>query len=179
MFRKFTMKFDKFMEQVKLGADMVTYAQLIKLNRGIPVYDENIVAHIEGFPIYFNKALKGYGTICAVSTYVNNKGVILVDNYFSRLSPIAKKFVLHHEVGHIKGEHLSKAIEIAKGEPTVVEVMELEYEADSYAFDKMGLDAINGLLELRELVKDLLPDTNVLKHLDMRIEVLKEKSCVL
>lgn len=180
MFKRINKRVDRFMEQVKLGADMAVYGFYIKENGGVPIIEEDLIGHIEGYPIYFNKALKGYGTIVAVSTHVKEMGgAILIDNYFSRLSPIGKRFVLLHELGHLKEEHLAKAIEIAKNKPQVVEIMELEYVADEFAFNKMGIDALNGLLELRDMVKELLPESECLNHIASRIEVLKEKCSVL
>lgn len=180
MFNRINNKVDRFMEQVKLGADIITFRKYLEGVGGLILRDENIVGNIEGYSIYFDKAMKGFGTICAVSSHSESEGyVIIIDNYFSRLSTVAKKFVLYHELGHIINDHLRDSIERGITDLEIVQILDLEKIADEYAYDRLGLDAINGLIELRDMVAHLILDENVLNALNVRLDSLKEKASVL
>lgn len=158
-------------------------------------------------PYYFNTAMcEKNNSPVAVSVQLFNRFTheyevkIFVDDLFFTLSPITQKFIIAHEYGHIKLNHINGSIadEIAwctshnmtreellnppytkEKQDAIAEMyhdirnIKYEYEADKYAADHVG--RISGVIAIREL-RDNLPkelfDQAAENEFDGRIRML-------
>lgn len=83
----------------------------------------------------------------ATSIELNGKihNVICTDNIFNCLDEISKEFVINHEIGHHKHDHIKKMTEMGLDDNKKYikdrlhgDGILMEYEADAYAVSRMG-----------------------------------------
>lgn len=95
----------------------------------------------------------------ATATNENGESIILVDNTFPKLDARVKRYLLEHEMGHIKyeiNENMSsirneRLQNLKKGTISLSEL-----NADYYAINQIGVDdyiySVNKLIELNEFI---------------------------
>lgn len=148
-------------------------------------YDFNYrgIGTIEGFRVvkvsfpmknsyfYLGGAYAGFPT--EDGKYTNT--VIAVDNNFDTLSTNAKRFVLYHEVGHLKDprglEVLQDEFLFRRFEENIIS--DGEKIADDYAVSIIGRkNSVKALKEILSQIEDTFPDTS---ELEERIKRIKEE----
>ena len=103
--------------------------------------------------------------------------VIIVDYDFMDISDNAKQFMIYHELGHFELQR-DKMINEWDGTRDIT----MEYEADEYAMNKIGLsNAIYAINELIEVVNEISFGINTegIKELENRLDNILNKSIIM
>ena len=140
-------------------------------------------AQIDGVLYYkANDYIKSTKGMYAMATRSDSGNIILTDNLFEKLSENGKRFVLYHELGHIKNGDLSKVMTEKQAEnirrkriKKILrnQVLDLELNADAFAVKKMGKElAIKGLNEMYNITLKTFDRQD--KEILLRIEAIQE-----
>ena len=100
---------------------------------------------------YLTTCLNRVGGCAIVSPETNT---VIVEDSFRRLSENGKRFVLLHELGHIKHKDVAGSLYALKRIAFLFKgkVLQMELDADDYAVETMGKeDAIKGIKELGKI----------------------------
>lgn len=137
----------------------------------IEIFKCKYIGTFENIPIYLNSEFvenNGYKFSAIFKKHDNSGFIIAVDHYFLKMSKIAQKFILYHEIGHMVNGHLNKRYDSEKRINDVLNnsISAIELEADIYSCSKIGIN--NFIYSINEIINFLNEDDIGKKELSYR-----------
>lgn len=150
-------------------------------------YDTTKYRYVDGIRIIYNPSLlltTGAYTASAAQLVPTGEHAILVDRSFMRLPKHLKKFVIYHELAHIKNDDHKKIEELCGDTLTYnkmrtkgcEQLLEMEFKADAYSADCIGIDnAVKAMYDMLECCPSLFLSKAGKAEWLQRIEKLRNR----